>query len=189
VPAPTGDLRRGRIVYGLFPFATEFPVELADGTRRLSVEQFAVAHRGEPVRLVVEARLRPVLLLHDGTRGEHGDVVCLRVNTVKPTLKTNTRTWQRIVNREHPLFFHLPAAAGRYGLRSDSVIAISSVGAVSKSALLGPPVGGLTQQEMHEIDERLARGLQLDLAPLIAARARDLLKRAGIGEGYEHVSD
>jgi hypothetical protein len=93
-------------------------------------------------RLVVEARLRPVLLLHNGARGEHGDVVCLRVNTVKPTLKANRQTWERIVNREHPSFFHLPAAVGRYGLRSDSVIAISSIGSVSKSALLGPPSAG-----------------------------------------------
>jgi mRNA-degrading endonuclease toxin of MazEF toxin-antitoxin module len=175
-----GDLRRGRIVYALFPFATEFPVVLADGTRRQTVEQFAAVHRGEPAKLVVEARLRPVLLLHDGTRGEHGDVVCLRVNTVKPTLTTSTQMWQRIVSGEHPSFFHLPATVGRYGLPGESVIAISSIGTVNKSALLGPPVGGLTQHEMQKVNERLARGLQLELAALISARARELLKRAGV---------
>ena len=180
MPTPAGDLRRGRIVYALFPFATEFPVEFADGSRRQTVEQFAVAHRGGPAKLVVEARLRPVLLLHDGTRGEHGDVVCLRVNTVKPTLKTNTQTWQRIVKHQHPWFFHLPPAVGRYGLPRESVIAIGSIGTVNKSALLGPPIGGLTQHEMQKVNERLARGLQLDLAPLISARALELLKRAGI---------
>src|ERR671935_143355 len=65
-------------------------------------------HGGSPVRLVVEARLRPVLLLHDGTRGEHGDVLCLRVNTVKPGLKARADTWRRIVANQHPSFFHLP---------------------------------------------------------------------------------
>jgi len=180
VPTRVGDLLRGRIVYALFPFAAEFPVELADGSTRRSVEDFAAAYRGGPAKLVVEARLRPVLLLHDGTR-EHGDVICLRVNTVKPTLKTTTQTWQRIVNHRHPSFFHLPA--GGYGLPSESVIAISSIGSVNKSALLGPPVGGLNHLEMQTVDERLARALQLDLAPLISARALDLLRRAGIGGG------
>jgi mRNA-degrading endonuclease toxin of MazEF toxin-antitoxin module len=180
MPTPAGELRRGRIVYALFPFATEFPVELANGDRRQTVEDFAAAHRGEPAKLVVEARLRPVLLVHDGTRGEHGDVICLRVNAVKPTLKMNTQTWRRIVNHQHPSFFHLPQTVGRYGLPSESVIAIGSIGAVNKNALLGPPVGGLTQAEMQTVNERLARALQLDLAPLISARAGELLKRAGI---------
>ncbi len=185
MPTPAGELRRGRIVYALFPFAGEFPVELADGGTQQTIEEFAAAHRGSPVRFVAEARLRPVLLLHDGTRGEHGDIVCLRVNTVKPTLKTSTQGWQRIVAQRHPSFFHLPAGVARYGLASESVIAISSIGTVNKSALLGPSVGGLTQHEMQHVNERLARALQLDLAPLIAARALELLRSAGIVPGRE----
>ena len=126
MPTPAGELRRGRIVYALFPFASEFPVELADGGTHRTVEELAAAHRGSPVRLVVEARLRPVLLLHDGTRGRHGDIACLRVNSVKPTLETNTQAWQRIVAQRHPSFFHLPAGVARYGLASESVIAALS---------------------------------------------------------------
>jgi mRNA-degrading endonuclease toxin of MazEF toxin-antitoxin module len=178
VPTPSGELRRGRIVYALFPFASEFPVALADGGAHATIEELAAAHRGSPVQLVVEARLRPVLLLHDGTRGEHGDLACLRVNTVKPALKTTTQTWERIVEQRHPFFFHLPA--GRHGLSSESVIAIGAIGTVNKGALLGRPVGGLTQHDMQQVNERLARALQLELAPLISARARELLKRAGI---------
>jgi mRNA-degrading endonuclease toxin of MazEF toxin-antitoxin module len=179
VPTPVADLLRGRIVYALFPFAADFPVELADGRSHQTVEQFAATHRGQPARLVVEARLRPVVLLHDGTRGGHGDVVCLRVNTVKPTLKSNTQTWRRIVNQEHPSFFQLAATVRRYGLPAESVIAIGSIGTVNKSALLGPPVGSLAQHELQQVNERLARALQLDLAPLISARALELLRRAG----------
>ena len=88
VPTPLGELLRGRLVYALFPFASEFPVELAGGGAHRTIEELARAEGGSPVRLVVEARLRPVLLLHDGTRSEQGDVACLRVNTVKPALKT-----------------------------------------------------------------------------------------------------
>jgi hypothetical protein len=40
---------------------------------------------------------------------------------------------------------------------------------------------------MQDVGERLARGLQLDLAPLISARARGLLKPAGLGEGQPDV--
>jgi len=179
VPTPPGELRRGRIVYALFPFASDFPLELADGGTHQTVEEFARAHRGSPAKLVVEARLRPVLLLHDGTRGEHGDVACLRVNSVKPSLKRSERMWERILDQRHPFFFHVPA--GRYGLSSESVIAIGAIGTVNKSALVGRPVGALTQNEMQEVNERLARVLQLELAPLISARAVELLRRAGIG--------
>lgn len=181
MPAAAADLQRGRILYALFPFASAFPVELADGTSYGTVEQLASAQGGRPAKLVVAARLRPVLLLHDGTRGPHGDIVCLRVNTVKPALKARAQTWRRIVEQEHPWFFHLPAGVRRYGLREESVIAVNSIGTVNKNALMGPPVGGLAHGELQALNERLARALQLDLAPLVAARARELLERAGLG--------
>jgi len=180
VPTPLAELRRGRLVYALFPFSSEFPAELADGGGHRTVEELAGAHGGSPMRLVVEARLRPVLLLHDGTRGEHGDVACLRVNTVKPALKARADTWRRIVANQHPSFFRLPGTESRHGLRSESVIAIGSIGTVNKTALLGPPVGALSQQEMQDVNARVARALQLDLAPLISERALELLRRAGL---------
>jgi len=76
----------------------------------------------------------------------------------------------------------------RYGLAEDSVIALSSVGTVHKSAILGPRhVGELTRHEMQVISERLARILSLDLSPAIAARARELVvrlvQRGGSGGG------
>jgi mRNA-degrading endonuclease toxin of MazEF toxin-antitoxin module len=180
MPAHPDDLRRGRIVYGLFPFVAKFPASTADGKALESIEALARAHRGDSVSLVVEARLRPVLLLHDGTRGEHADVACVRINTVKDQHRRDKATWERIAAGEHPFFVHLPGAVKRYGLRADSLIAVAAVGTVHKSALLGPPVGGLSADEMRIVGERLARALQLDLAPLVAQRARELLEAAGL---------
>jgi hypothetical protein len=181
MPAAPAELRRGRIFYGLFPFASTFPLTYREGdswVEARDVETFAPARRGEPTRIVTEARLRPILLLHDGIRGEHQDVVCLRINSIKPSHRRNRGTWERIERNDHPLFFHLPVP--RYGLTEESLIALASVGTVHKSAILGPRhVGELTARELQVVSERLARLLSLDLAPQIAASARELLRRAG----------
>jgi mRNA-degrading endonuclease toxin of MazEF toxin-antitoxin module len=179
VPADPADLRRGRIAYAFFPFASRFPTKVAVGAPVRDVEEFAAAHGGRPVEVVAEGRLRPVLLLHDGTRGEHHDVACLRINTVKHANRVDPAVWERIVSGEHPFFVHLPAEVPRYGLRAESLIAVAAIGTVHKSAILGPPVGGLSAEEMRGVGERLARALQLDLAPLVARRAQELLRAAG----------
>jgi mRNA-degrading endonuclease toxin of MazEF toxin-antitoxin module len=177
MPLPAAELRRGRIVIALFPFAAAFPLRLVDGREVSSIEAYLRMRGGEPTALEVDARARPVLLLHDRTRGQHGDVVCLRINTVKPAMRRSS-SWERIERHEHPFFFHLPASVTRYGLKEDSMIALSSIGAVQKSAIAGPrPVGQLTGHEMQIVSERLARLLSLDLAPLVAAKAQELLRR------------
>jgi mRNA-degrading endonuclease toxin of MazEF toxin-antitoxin module len=84
------------------------------------------------------------------------------------------------VRGEHGFVFHLPVSP-RYGLPHESVIALSSIGTVHKRAILGPRhVGELDVSEMRVISERLRVVLSLDLAPEIAAKARELLHRAGI---------
>lgn len=184
MPARPAELRRGRIFYAVFPFASRFPLAIEDesGVRIdvADVESFARARRGNATRILTEARLRPIVLLHDGTRGEHDDVVCLRVNTVKPSHRRRAATWQQIEEQRHPIFFFLPAGNRRYGLSEDSVIALTSVGSVHKSAILGRHVGELSHHEMQIVSERLARVLSLDLAPRIAAQAKELLRRAGL---------
>jgi len=187
VPLPVAELRRGRIALALFPFAAQFPLQFADGGGIDTVEEYAALRRGRPTPVAVDARLRPVLLLHDRTRGEHGDIVCLRISSVKESVRANA-AFSRIERHEHPFFFHLPSMLRRYGLAEDSVIALSSVGTVHKSAILGPRhVGELTRHEMQVISERLARILSLDLSPAIAARARELVvrlvQRGGSGGG------
>ncbi|HVS28761.1 MAG TPA: type II toxin-antitoxin system PemK/MazF family toxin [Solirubrobacteraceae bacterium] len=177
-------MRRGRICYAIYPFTAQFPFELADGQTIPNVEQFARAFRGQPVPGKVEVRLRPVLLLHDGTRGEHEDVACLRINTAKSHHRSHEAAWARITNHEHPFFFHLPVTDS-YGLRHESLVAIASVGTVHKSAILAA-VGQLKTHEMQIVSERLTRALGLDFAPLIARKARELMRLAGLDKPPEH---
>jgi hypothetical protein len=154
-------------------------VRLAGGEELATVERWARTIRGAPAEVISEARLRPVLLLHDRTRPEHGDAVCLRINTVKPHLRTDESVWARIEGQEHPLFFFLSAAVERYRLPEDSVVAVGSIGSVHRSAILAPTGGALTSREMQLVSERLARLIELDLAPRIAELARELLMRGG----------
>jgi mRNA-degrading endonuclease toxin of MazEF toxin-antitoxin module len=184
MPARPAELRRGRIFYAVFPFASRFPlVGLDESGAKLdlaNVEAFARARKGSATRIVTEARLRPVVLLHDGTRGEHEDVVCLRVNSVKARHRRQAATWRQIEEQRHPVFFFLPAGNRRYGLSEDSIVALTSIGSVHKNAILGRHVGELSHHEMQVVSERLARVLSLDLAPKIAAQAKELLRRAGL---------
>jgi len=186
VPLAASELRRGRICYAVYPFVPSFPLSVADDGGREEagdVEAFARARRGRHTRILAEGRLRPVLLLHDGTRGEHEDVICLRVNAVKERHRRVAATWRRIEMQEHPFFFLLPAGRRGSGLARDSVISLSSVGAIHKTAILGPrPAGQLGRDEMRAISDRLSLVLSLDLAPKIAARAEELLRRAGLGQ-------
>lgn len=179
MPVEVGELRRGRICLAVFPFAPKFPVTLADGRRVQSVDEWLRLFKGRPTPVLAEARLRPVLLLHDRTRPEHGDVTCLRINGVKPGLRAQAETWARIERHEHPFFFHLPASVARYKLREDSVVAIGSLGSIHRSAILAVTGGGLSVHEMQIVSERLARLIELDLAPKIAGAARELLRRSG----------
>jgi mRNA-degrading endonuclease toxin of MazEF toxin-antitoxin module len=178
MPLAPAELRRGRICYAIYPFAAEFPFNLGGSQTIPNVEQFARTYGGKPVRGETEARLRPVLLLHDGTRSEHEDVACLRINTVKARYRQHAASWARITSHQHPFFFHLPVT-GRYGLRAESLISIASVGTIHKSAILDT-VGELNTHEMQIVNQRLSRALSLDLAPLIADKALELLRRAGI---------
>lgn len=140
---------------------------------------FRALRRGTPTGLVVDTRIRPVLLLHDRTRGPHGNVVCLRINSVKSSMRENPM-WERVHQHDHPFFFHLPVDKTRYGLEEESVIALSAIGAVHKSAIAGRrSIGQLSTHEMQVVSERLVRLLSLDIAPLVAAQARELLRRLG----------
>jgi hypothetical protein len=186
MPVHPRDLRRGRICLAVFPFAPSFPLQLRDGSTVASVDDWARAFRGRPAKLVAEARLRPVLLLHDRTRPEHGDVLCLRIGSVKPRLKRDTQAWRRIELGAHPFFMLLPSSVPRYRLIEDSLIAVGSLGAVHRSAILAPTGGELNPREMQSVAEKLARLIELDLAPRIAALAETLLRRGGfVGEDGE----
>jgi mRNA-degrading endonuclease toxin of MazEF toxin-antitoxin module len=181
LPADVGDLRRGAVAWGVFPFAAQFPMQHLDADRDVTtaatIEEYVAARRGAPTAVQSRVKLRPLLLLHDGTRGDNEDVVGLRINSVKAHHKTS-RSWARIEAHRHPLFFHLPSGRG-YGLPQESIIALNSVTSVHKSAIW-KVIGSVNSHEMQIINQRLIRVFGLDLAPLIAQKAHELLRRAGI---------
>jgi len=179
VPIDAAELRRGRICLALFPFAPSFPATLPDGVVCRTIEDWARQFRGRPAGIVSEARLRPVLLLHDRTRAGHGDVLCLRINSVKPENRAIPEVWAKIERHEHPFFFHLSREIGRYQLREDSIIALSSLGSVHRSAILAWTGGELSHHEMQVVSERLARIIELDLSAKIADQAKALLRLGG----------
>jgi hypothetical protein len=179
MPADACELRRGRICVAIFPFSPAFPLRLADGEELPDVEAWATRLRGAPAGVVAEARLRPVLLLHDRTRAGHGDALCLRISTVKPEHRRDPGLWERIERGEHPFYLLLRAAVGRYRLRADSLVSLLSLGTVHRSAILAPTGGALSAREMQLVSERLARVLELDLAPRVAALRRGGFVRAG----------
>lgn len=183
MPLDPAELRRGRIVWAVYPFAAEFPATILDDGVEASVstvDEYARLRKGTATRLVTEVRLRPILLLHDGTRGDHDDVACLRINTVKPKHRAHTASWRRIQEHEHPFFFHLPEE-GPHGLPGESVISLTSIGTVHKSAIARlQPAGSLNEHEMQVISERLRTVLSLDLSRQLAEQARELLRRAGL---------
>ncbi|HSZ70933.1 MAG TPA: type II toxin-antitoxin system PemK/MazF family toxin [Solirubrobacteraceae bacterium] len=182
MPADASELRRGAIAWGIFPFAAQFPMRwLDDGgaVRSLeTVEDYAARRRGRPTGVVSEVKIRPVLLLHDGTVEQNDDIVVLRINSVRPRHRESA-SWPRIETHEHPFFVHLPNSIARYRLPEESIVSLTAVATVHKNALLRVR-GGLNRHEMRKIDERLIRVLSLELAPHIAERARELLRSAGI---------
>lgn len=179
MPLASAELLRGRLVYAFFPFAAQFPLSLPGGEEAATIEELALRAGGRPTAALAEARLRPVLLLHDGTRGEHGDVACLRVSAVKPHHRRDREAWQRVESGRHPLFLLLPSSEARYGLRADSLVALAAIGTVHKSAILGPrPLGALNSEEMRTVSERLAPLLSLDLSAAVRRQALRLIKLA-----------
>jgi hypothetical protein len=181
LPADVSLLRRGAIAIGVFPFAAQFPMTYIDnvGAPRpaRSVEEYVRARRGKATAVEVRVKLRPLLLLHDGTRGENDDVLGLRINSVKAHHKTRS-SWPRIDAQEHPFFFHLPKSSS-YGLPEESIISMTALTAAHKSAIYGVR-GALGNEDMQAISERLQRVLSLDLSRQIAAASKDLLRRAGL---------
>jgi hypothetical protein len=169
------------VAWGVFPFAAQFPMryQQADGGEgtAATVEEYVGARRGAATVVAAEVKLRPLLLLHDGTRGENDDVVGIRINSVRPRHRRSP-SWARIEAHQHPLFFHLPTGRG-YGLPEESIIALNAVTSVHKSSIWKVR-GAVNAHEMQIINERLVRVFGLDLAPMIARKANELLRRAGI---------
>jgi len=164
---------RGAIVWAIVPRVPDAPsrvwqgvgaepVELPDAAtlaRRVRQEQLAADQT-----LLVEAKLRPILLLQDRPRGVLHEIVALRM----VCLETLTDT-QRAGIREQcePSLFHLPVRRSKYGLTRETAVDLNALLRTHTSAMLPRPVGRLDDNEMRVIGERLVEHLDIDLEPLV----------------------
>lgn len=91
-------------------------------------------------------------------------------------LETLTDSEQESIRRRRePSLFHLPVKRPKYGLGKEMALDLNALVRIHRSAFLPRAVGRLDDNEMRVIGERLAEHLDIDLEPLIAAKAEERL--------------
>lgn len=174
--APLADLRRGAICIALYPFTPEIPLDLvlrqagSDGDLNAKIESYdsieAIARitRNE---LVVQFKLRPVLVLQSGTSDQLADVLVSRINSITEAHRQRRASWVAKLEHDiHPLMLRV-GHEDHHGLNVESYINLSSVQPVNKTAILRR-VGYLTEDEMVAVSERLIRSLEIDVSAYVA---------------------
>jgi hypothetical protein len=128
------------------------------------------------LRLVVEAKARPVLLLSDHVDPRTGDLFGLRLVRLD---KLDEDEAQQVREQREAGLFHLKEE--RFpGLNEDSAAMISAPIRVHETAVdLGSPLGRLDQNEMRVLAERFVTYWQLDLHQLLIGKIRELLRKRG----------
>ena len=122
--------------------------------------------------IVVEAVLRPIVLLQDRPQGVLGDVLALATVDLD-ALTPEDR--ERVREQEEPSLFHLPTRPSKYGLHHEVAVDLNGLTRLSTSLLLSRTVGSLDGNEMRVIGERLVTHLDLDIEPIIAAQVEERL--------------
>jgi hypothetical protein len=179
-PAARGS--RGAIHYAVVPYAVAPPFRLrtADGSETGHPDAGdlgrAVVDRTLPVEfeLVMRAKIRPVLLLHDRPLGRFKEFAALQITSIG---NFDPARQEAIRRQEEPALFHLdPRRKPGYGLRKESVVEVNALVRVRHGALAGGCLGRVDQAEFRTICERLARVSDLDLADLIRREAGELVR-------------
>ncbi len=170
--APLEDLQRGAVCIALYPFTPSPPLEVvlreadAAGDLNAKIEAHetvdAIARLAQK-ELVVEYKLRPVLLLQTGTSDQRQDVLAARINSITDNHRRLRSNWVRkLESGTHPLMLRLGHDA-RHGLRAESYVNLLSIQPVNKAAVLRR-VGHLSDEEMIDVSERLVRSLEIDIS-------------------------
>ncbi len=124
--------------------------------------------------LLVDASLRPVVLLQDRPRGVLGDALALGIVSLAG-LSPGQR--ESVREQREPSLFHLPARPSKYGLGEEMAVDINGLLRVGCEALLPRTVGRLDDNEMRVIGERLVDHLDIDLAPIVARQVEERLQQ------------
>jgi mRNA-degrading endonuclease toxin of MazEF toxin-antitoxin module len=176
VSAPLAELERGAICIALYPFTPSIPLDLvlreadADGELNVklesydSIEAVAKIKRNE---LVVQFKIRPVLLIQTGTSPQRPDVLAARINSITDEHRQQRINWvKKLENDIHPIMVRV-GHESHHGLKGDSYINLLSVQPINKAAIL-KRLGRLTDDEMLGISERLIRSLEIDVSAYVA---------------------
>lgn len=181
MPAPLDELERGVICIALYPFSPDFPIELVvretedaltaelDRTEDIETVARRVEH-GSSKKIVVEVKLRPVLLLQSGTDPRRLDVLAARISSITDTHRERRAAWVRkLESHAHPVHYAV-GAEEHHGLRHSSYVNLLDVAPLRKATILRR-LGTLTEEEMADVSERLIRSLELDVSRYIRALA------------------
>ncbi|HEY7693122.1 MAG TPA: type II toxin-antitoxin system PemK/MazF family toxin [Gaiellaceae bacterium] len=169
-------IQRGAICLALYPFTPGLPLDLvlreaeAKGDLNAKIESYdsieAVA-RITRRELVVEFKLRPVLLLQGGTSERRPDMLVATINSITDEHRSGRENWvKKLENNIHPIMVMVGHEV-HHGLKRVSYTNLSTVQPVNKQAILRK-LGQLTDDEMAEVSERLIRALEIDVSGYVA---------------------
>jgi hypothetical protein len=171
---------RGAIVWAVTPYVAEAPFRILAGTgvtTYSSARELGMAvRRGElPAEQthLVRSKLRPVLLLQDRpvrTLPEFSGLRLVRLDALERTRR------ERVRRQEEPSLFFLQASR-EHGLSKDNAVDLNALVRIHESAIVGTPVGHISESELRTIGERLIRHLDLDVTRLVERRLVELRQR------------
>lgn len=150
-----------------------------DGTPPKAIDPIGLAQElcelEPPVcTVLVEAYLRPVVLLQDRPQGLLGDALALAVVSLDDLSEPQR---ERVCAQEEPSLFHLPKRPGKYGLDREVAVDLNGLLRIGCEALLPRAVGRLDDNEMRVIGERLVDHLDVDLEPIVARQVEERLQQ------------
>jgi hypothetical protein len=142
-----------------------------------SVEPFTAAARkgASEFALLTPVKARPVLVITE-VLPEHEEVLALRLRRLEKLSSDVER--QRVREGSDPGFFHLKPDRFK-GLPVENAAIVSSLLRLPAAALdRRTSLGGLDDNELRTLHERVARVHRLRLDKLVLERAQSLLQRA-----------
>ncbi len=169
---------RGAVTWAVVAAVPDAPLRMWCGDDAVDVRDAAslardVSASGSASRtLLIEARLRPVVLLQDRPRGVLGEALGLALVGLE---RLSEPQRERVREQREPSLFHLPVRPGKYGLHREMAVDLNALVRVGGGAMLPRHVGRLDANEMRVIGERLVDHLDVDLEPVVARHVEERL--------------
>ncbi len=122
---------------------------------------------------LVPAKTRPILILTDPPSAHHEEVTALRLLRLA---KLRGDDQQAIRDQQDELLFYLQP--DRFKLREENAAMVSALVRVHLGAIeSGPALGGLNDNEMRVLGERIIRFYGFDTRLLVAQQIEELIAR------------